>query len=159
MKSMIDENLLENKNSAYLGLLLQNIGMLTGATLMYIITFSNTLNIKWWNEFNLNKPFSYGLLFYRVYSQLNKILLLVFVSDININVGIFSSFRQDGAVFNVFNNKLWMSMIFFRFQHIIQSIIIKIIIHVYTSIETEIRIFFIFYFLYYTGRLIRNTNK
>ncbi|XP_001952790.2 zinc transporter ZIP8 [Acyrthosiphon pisum] len=45
MKSMIDENLTESKSSAYTGLLLQNIGMLTGATLMYIITFSGFMKI------------------------------------------------------------------------------------------------------------------
>lgn len=45
MKSMIDENLIESKSSAYTGLLLQNIGMLTGATLMYLITFSDFLQI------------------------------------------------------------------------------------------------------------------
>jgi zinc transporter ZupT len=45
MKSMIDENLIESKSSAYTGLLLQNIGMLTGATLMYIITFSGFMKI------------------------------------------------------------------------------------------------------------------
>lgn len=38
MKTMIDENLMESKTSAYMGLLLQNIGMLTGATLIYLIT-------------------------------------------------------------------------------------------------------------------------
>ncbi|XP_050542486.1 metal cation symporter ZIP8-like [Daktulosphaira vitifoliae] len=41
MKSMIDENLTESKNSAYLGLLLQNIGILTGAVILYLITFTN----------------------------------------------------------------------------------------------------------------------
>ncbi|XP_025203763.1 zinc transporter ZIP8-like [Melanaphis sacchari] len=45
MKSMIDENLVESKSSAYTGLLLQNIGMLTGATLMYFITFSGFMKI------------------------------------------------------------------------------------------------------------------
>ncbi|XP_026823369.1 zinc transporter ZIP8-like [Rhopalosiphum maidis] len=45
MKSMIDENLIESKTSAYIGLLLQNIGMLTGATLMYLITFSDFMKI------------------------------------------------------------------------------------------------------------------
>ncbi|VVC25735.1 Hypothetical protein CINCED_3A000551 [Cinara cedri] len=46
MKNMVDENLTESKTSAYIGLLLQNIGMFIGATLMYIITFSGSINIQ-----------------------------------------------------------------------------------------------------------------
>lgn len=45
MKSMVDENLTESKSSAYTGLLLQNIGMLIGATLMYVITFSGFMKM------------------------------------------------------------------------------------------------------------------
>ncbi|XP_050422231.1 metal cation symporter ZIP8-like [Adelges cooleyi] len=44
MKSMIEEDLVEGKKSAYIGLLLQNIGMLTGAGILYLITFTNAVS-------------------------------------------------------------------------------------------------------------------